>query len=60
MHCRSLKQITLPPLITSIEEGTFSGCTSLQIVNIPNSGKTIGNNTFLDAHHLLILLYHHL
>lgn len=50
--CTNLKEITIPPQITSIEgpafgnHGTFYGCENLDRVNFSNELKYIGFNTF--------------
>jgi hypothetical protein len=41
--------VTIPNSVTSIEYGTFSGCTSLASVTIPNSVTSIGDYAFYDC-----------
>ncbi len=46
-----LVNITLPDSIERLD-GTFSRCTQLKEIRIPNSVKYIGNETFMNCHNL--------
>ena len=45
--CKSLTSVNkLLSKVTRIENGTFEGCTSLELVTIPKSVTSVGNNAF--------------
>ena len=44
--CKSLKSVTIPNSVTTIEWRAFEGCTSLKSVTIPNSVTSIGDKAF--------------
>ena len=44
--CASLKLITIPDSVTSIEFGAFNGCSSLTSITIPDSVTSIGDYVF--------------
>jgi hypothetical protein len=44
--CSSLKEITLPDGLTTIDDDAFSYCSNLKEVTLPNSLTTIGDNAF--------------
>ncbi len=50
--CDSLTSITIPGVLTSIEESTFSGCTSLTNVVIGNGVTSIGGYAFYCCYNL--------
>lgn len=45
-NCSSLRRITIPNSVTTIEYGTFRNWSSLTKITIPNSVTTIGSNAF--------------
>ena len=45
-NCTSLKSITIPSIVTCIEEGAFSGCSNLTSITIPDSVTYIGSDAF--------------
>ena len=45
-NCKKLKSISLPDTLTSIGEGTFNQCTSLDSFNIPKNVVDIGRYAF--------------
>ena len=47
MNFKGLIQITIPKSVTSIEEGAFRGCSSLQSITIPDSVTNISKNAFM-------------
>ena len=47
--CTSLKDITIPDSVTSIDGSAFSGCTSLSKVNLPKKLTTIDGGIFRDC-----------
>ena len=51
--CTSLTSITLPPSVTSIEEGAFAICTSLISITLPSSVISIGEKAFGDCTSLM-------
>ena len=60
-HCSSIKTIKLPqtiteiksyPTTTSMYEGNFNGCVSLENVNLPNNIENIGSYTFYNCQSL--------
>ena len=44
--CTSLKSITIPNSVTSIDQNAFVGCTGLTSITIPNSVTSIGQSAF--------------
>ncbi len=50
--CKSLKSITIPDSVTSIEEWAFYNCTSLESVTIPDGVTSIGDYTFQNCRSL--------
>ena len=51
-NCRSLKSITIPNSVTSIESSAFYGCSSLTSITIPNSVTSIGKYAFSGCYRL--------
>lgn len=52
-NCKALKEITITsPKIQKIEDSTFSGCTTLQAVNLPDSISEIGSQAFYKCNSL--------
>lgn len=47
--CNSLKRLTLPKDITSIEQSAFFGCSGLTSITIPSSVTAIGKWSFYDC-----------
>ena len=45
-NCKKLKSVSLPDTLTSIGEGTFNQCTSLDSFNIPKNVVDIGRYAF--------------
>jgi len=45
-QCSYLKEVRLPPTLTTISAGLFNGCTSLNKVNIPTSCKKVFDTSF--------------
>ena len=43
---KKVKKYTIPSNVTSIGDSAFSGCSSLQSINITSSVTSIGNNAF--------------
>lgn len=46
---KSIKNITIPSGVTSIDDSAFSGCTGMTSVVIPNGVTRIGSYAFLDT-----------
>lgn len=44
--CSSLKQITVPNSITTIEDYLFASCMELESINIPDNIEKIGDGAF--------------
>jgi len=44
--CKSLTSVTIPPSVTTIEDGAFNKCKALKAVTIPASVMTIGEFAF--------------
>ena len=44
--CSSIKSITLPNSVTSIEDWAFAYCSAIKSITIPNSVTSIGRNAF--------------
>lgn len=44
--CESLKTVTIPAYVTSIEANAFSGCTSLSEITIPSTVTSIDDTAF--------------
>ena len=54
-ECRSLKHLTIPEGITSLQNGVFRYCNYLERVTIPQSVTTIGNQAFQGCNSLIEL-----
>lgn len=52
--CSGLRQLTLPPFITTLGQGAFSHCESLEHITLPDSLQTIGKEVFSGCSRLLI------
>ena len=52
--CTTLKEVVLPSSVTSIKSSAFSGCSSLQTINMENV-KDIGSSAFADCSSLQAL-----
>ena len=46
---KTIKSVTIPSSVTSIEMNAFNGCSSLESVTIPNSVTSIGNAAFVSC-----------
>ena len=46
LDCQTLKSVTIPNSITTIENNAFQGCYNLSSVTLPNSVKIIGSSAF--------------
>lgn len=44
--CIQLREVTLPTMLETIEDGAFAGCTALEVIEIPNSVAEIGEAVF--------------
>ncbi len=48
-YCKSLKSVTLPDNMTSINDYAFAYCTKLETINIPKKVKNLGESIFYGA-----------
>ena len=45
-NCHALKEIILPPALTSIDSNCFAGCSNIKTIVLPPTLKSIGQNAF--------------
>ena len=55
--CNSLKSITIPDSVISIDNAAFYGCSSLTSITIPDSVTSIGNAAFTGCSALTYTIY---
>lgn len=51
-NCANLKSIIIPESVKEIAEGSFNGCSTLEVVNIPETVTKIGNFAFYNCTNL--------
>ena len=55
--CASIKQVLIPPTVTSLPAKLFNNCPNLESVYIPNTVTSIGKNVIYDCPCFTTVLY---